>query len=329
MEIVVSIFPVFLFTAFLFLLDSFKLVIKKYLAFALLWGIASAVLAYFCNNFILDVARMKPVTYSRYLAPAIEEAIKLLFIFLILSRKRIGFMTDAAIYGFAVGAGFALAENIFFLKTAGNSNLLVWIIRGLGTATMHGTCTSLASIILIGGKSRNTSFLLSITLAVATAYVIHSAFNHFYVNPIWQTIAIIILAPILFILIFKLTETQLQKWLEIEFSSEIELLKMINQGRFLSTRSGQFLASLQSRFVGETILDMYCFISLYLELSVKAKRNVMLRENGFPVMAEKDTGDKILELKQLRKRIGKVGELTLAPLIRMNYRSLWKLTYLE
>jgi hypothetical protein len=104
---------------------------------------------------------------------------------------------------------------------------------------------------------------------------------------------------------------------------------MINNGRFLATRSGEYLASVKSRFPAETIVDMYCFIRIYLELSIKAKRNIMRKESGFPVIIESDLAEKINELVQLRKQIGKVGELTLSPLIRMNYQDLWKINSLK
>jgi RsiW-degrading membrane proteinase PrsW (M82 family) len=329
MEIGLSILPVLLFLVFLFLLDSFKLVIKKYLLGAILWGIISAVLAYYGNTFILDHTKIRLDTLSRYLAPAIEESIKSAFIFLLIGRKRVGFMIDAAIYGFAIGTGFALSENIFYLKTNNDPNIFLWMIRGFGTAFMHGGCTSLLSIVLISCKNRNKFNPFNIILALTIAYSIHSVFNHFYIDPLAQTLGIILFLPIIFILIFKYTEKQLQDWLEIEFNTEIGLLNMINKGQFLSTRSGNYLASLSTRFSSETILDMYCFIRIYLELSIKAKRNIMLKESGFPIIIENDLEHKIRELSQLRKQIGKVGELTLSPLIRMNYRNLWKLNSLQ
>ena len=73
---------------------------------------------------------------------------------------------------------------------------------------------------------------------------------------------------------------------------------------------------------------MYCYIALYLELSIKAKRNLMLKENDFPIIVEDDLQPKLKELAQLRKQIGKIGELAISPLIRMNYRNLWKLNQL-
>ncbi len=329
MEVVLGIFPVLLFLAFLFLLDSFKLVLKKYLLLALMWGMASALTAYFVNSVLLEHAGIKFSILSRFIAPANEEILKSLFVFLIIYKKRVGFLIDAAIYGFAVGAGFALVENIFYLHANEDPNLLIWIIRGFGTALMHGGCTSLVSLLLIGSKSRDRYNLAHIGLALVSAYIIHSGFNHFYINPVLQTLGIIVILPLLFILIFRSNEKQLQDWLEIEFQSEVELLNMINKGRFLSTRSGEYLASLKSRFSGEIMMDMYCFIQIYLELSIKAKRNVLLKESGFPAIIEEDMENKLMELKQLRKQIGKTGELTLSPLIRMNYRDLWKLNSLR
>ncbi|HPR60227.1 MAG TPA: hypothetical protein PLF35_04730, partial [Prolixibacteraceae bacterium] len=150
-----------------------------------------------------------------------------------------------------------------------------------------------------------------------------------YVSPIIQTAGIVVLLPLVFIFIFKLNERQLQNWLEIEFANEIELLNMINKGQFSTTKAGEYLTSLKSKFKAEVILDMYCFIGLYLELSIKAKRNIMLKESGFEAIIEPDMNNKLIELKQLRKLIGKTGEFTLSPLIRMNYRDLWKLKTLE
>jgi protease PrsW len=329
MELLISILPVVLFLVFLFLLDSFKLVLKKILLYCLLWGASSAAIAYYSNNFLFENLHLSFRTGSLYIAPFIEELLKSLAILLLIARKRIGFMIDASIYGFAIGAGFSLAENLLYLNTITDQNLLIWIVRGFGTAFMHGGCTALFSVIFIGGKSRNVSNIISLILSLSFAYAIHSTFNHFHIDPVIQTLGIIVVLPVVFILIFKYNETQLQNWLEIEFNSEIELLNMINKGQFGSTRAGEYLTSLKSRFTSEAILDMYCYIQIYLELSIKAKRNVMLKENGFAPIIENDIDGKLKELSLLRKQIGKVGELTLSPLIRMNYRDLWKLNSLK
>jgi len=271
MEIVFSLVPAILFLLFLFLLDSFKLVVGSVIALSIAWGAVSALLAYLINSQIIDLLFSNADslfssfdTYSKYLAPFIEEILKSLFIIFLLSKRRIGFMIDAAIYGFAIGAGFALVENIYYLRTIPDSNIYIWIIRGFGTAIMHGGCTAILAVMLIGAKSRDKSLFISLVYSLAAAYIIHSSFNHFYINPILQTVGIITLAPAVFYLIFHFNEKHLQQWMEIEFNDEVELLKAMNRGEMLPTRAGEYLASLKIKFSSEIILDMYCYIKLYL-----------------------------------------------------------------
>src|SRR3989339_456969 len=179
MEIIVSLFPVFFFLVFLFLLDSFKLVVKKYLFLAVLWGTISAIAAYFLHTFLVENTSISFEFLSRYIAPATEETLKALFIFFLIYKKRVGFMIDAAIYGFAVGAGFALIEGLLLLNTYESTDILFWLIRGLGTSIMHGGCTAILSALLLGSISRKRLTPGNIAIAVLTAYAIHSLFNHF------------------------------------------------------------------------------------------------------------------------------------------------------
>ncbi|MCK9628628.1 MAG: PrsW family intramembrane metalloprotease [Bacteroidales bacterium] len=317
MGILFSVIPVLVFLSFLFVLDSFKLVFKSFLLLSIVWGISAALFLYF-------IKVSNPVA-----APLIEEVLKSVFVLYLIKRNKVGFTVDAAIYGFASGAGFALVENLVYFYAMPEASILTWIVRGFGTAVMHGGCTAIIGMLVIFSKSVEKRGGLYIVSAFAAAFLIHYAFNHFYINPVLQTLGIIIILSVIFVLIFRYSEKKLHNWLEMEFSTEIDLLNMINRGEMLSTRAGQYLGTLKTNFSSESILDMYCYIRLYLELSIKAKRNLMLRENDFPVIIEEDIDEKLAELKALRKSIGKVGELTLAPLMSLNYRDLWKLNLLK
>ncbi len=330
MEYLFSLFPVILFLACLFLLDSFKLVSQKLLLLSLLWGIIAAGLSYFANSWLTNILNLHYTTLIRYIAPVTEEVLKALLIFALIRIRLIGFVIDAAIYGFAIGAGFALTENTFYIMQLGSdTELFVWIVRGFGTAIMHGGCTALFSIILIAGMQREKSVWTSSLAGMALALFIHSGFNHFAINPFLQTLLIILVLPTFFVIIFNQSNSMLQNWLEIEFSNEVEMLRMIRQGQFKATRAGEYLASIKKHYSPEMIVDMYWYISLYLELSIKAKRNIMLKESGFPVMPEVGIKEKLIELQQLRKQIGKVGEMSLRPLIRINHRDLWTMNQLK
>ena len=325
MEIVFSVFPVVLFLLFLFLMDSFKLVSVNRVISSFIWGIICAFVAYLINSFAVDTFSNSMQVHSKYIAPLLEELIKTGFVLYLVSAKRVGFTIDAAIYGFATGAGFSMIENAYYLYTLPDASSLVWIIRGFGTSLMHGGCTAIFAVILIGGKIKERKSILSFLIALASVTLLHSFFNHFYISPIIQTLGIIILLPLFFIIVFRYNTNQLGEWLETEFSSEVEMLTMINRGEFSSTKAGEYLLSIKEQFSQEVIFDMYCYLKIYLELSIKAKSNIMLKESGIEIIPDPEALDKLLEIKLLRKKIGKVGELVLSPLVSMNYRNLWKI----
>ncbi len=322
-------FPVIIFLLCLFLLDSFKLVSPRWLIICIIWGIIAAALSYYGNNAAADLGNLGFEDVTKYVAPVVEELIKGIFIIILVARRRVGFMIDAAIYGFAVGTGFALAENTWYYMHLGHDfHVVLAIVRGFGTAIMHGGTVAIFAIVLIEGVHRSNRIVLGGVIGMLIAIILHSAFNHFIFDPFIQTLLIITLLPLVFYLVFIYTTRHLQNWLEVEFNNEIDMLRMIRKGQFRQSKAGGYLATLKEHFPGETLMDMYCFFSLYLELSIKAKRNLLLKESGLPVITEPDIKDKLLELRLLRKQIGKAGEMALLPLVRMSHRELWELNQL-
>ncbi len=321
--------PVLLFLLCLFLLDSFKLVAVRWLVACLAWGIVSVMVAYFVNTAAVVYAGVGDEALIRYVAPVSEEITKALFLFFLVARRQVGFMIDAAIYGFAIGTGFALAENTwYYLQLGADFNVLLAIVRGFGTAIMHGGVVAICAIILMEGVQRSNAAVPGAVIGVLAAIVLHAAFNHFVFNPLLMTMIILVTLPAVFYIVFLYATKHLQNWLEVEFSNEVDMLRMIRMGQFGETKAGQYLSTLKEHFRPEVLVDMYCFFSLYLELSIKAKRNLLLKESGFPVILEPDIKDKLKELKTLRRQIGKAGEMALWPLVRMSHRELWELNQL-
>lgn len=327
MKFLLSLSPVLLFLYSLYLLESFKLVRSRTIFLCLFWGVAAALISYFVNTLLVRELQLDHISFSKYFAPATEEIIKSLAIVFIIKRKHVGFMVDAAIYGFAAGTGFALAENLFYLTNYGHqAGWMVWMLRGFGTALMHGGCTAIAAMIVINGVLRNRLLIWAIMPGLVAAMLLHAAYNQFWLNAFLQTAFTFTILPIVFTVVFSKGSATLQNWMEIEFSSEVALLLMIRKGQFNVTRPGMYLTSLRKYFSPEMIVDLYNFISLYLELSIMAKTNLMLREVGIESPDREDLQEKLAEWKLLRKQIGTTGELALQPLFRLNQRDLWKLT---
>src|SRR3990170_7824917 len=107
LKVVVSILPVFVFLAALILLDSYKLVKLRSVLLTILLGSAAALISSLIYESLMTWGKLDEVIYPLYGAPIVEEFMKGIFLVYLIRRKKLGFMVDAAIYGFAVGAGFA------------------------------------------------------------------------------------------------------------------------------------------------------------------------------------------------------------------------------
>ena len=106
-KIAVSLFPVFFFLIVLIFLDSFKIVKVRSVILALVVGSIAALLSLFINTRVLTTFQFEIQIFSRYVAPIIEEILKGLFIIYLIKSKKIGFMVDAAIFGFVGFVGFS------------------------------------------------------------------------------------------------------------------------------------------------------------------------------------------------------------------------------
>lgn len=118
--------------------DSYKLGSLRAVIGTILVGAVAAGASYFLNIEALGRLDLEFVTYSRYVSPVIEETIKALIIVVLIRARRIALLVDAAIAGFAVGTGFAVVENLYYLSMRPDAHIAVWVVRGFGTAIMHG-----------------------------------------------------------------------------------------------------------------------------------------------------------------------------------------------
>lgn len=324
-----SILPVFCFLTFLLLMDSFNLVSVKKVVFTIFLGIFVAGAAYFINIYLQQTISLHSSDYSDFIAPIIEEILKSLPLFYLLKRNKIGFSLDASIIGFSIGAGFSLVENIYYSFIITDSNVLIWIIRGFGTAIMHGGNTAIVFALFYFIKEYKKSWYISYLLGLVIPILIHSLFNQFLLNPIISTLLVLILIPSVLIAIFELNSIKIRKWIETEFDSDIALLKMINDGNFAESHIGRYIIGLKEKLSKEQVFDMIVFIRLYLELSVKAKANLMMKENGLDPIKDDAIEDKLKEFQFLRKSIGKTAFVLLSPIFKIKGKDIWKLNLLD
>lgn len=326
LNILISLLPVLVFLMALVFLDSFKLVSLRSVLQAILYGALVAFACYLLSTRLLDALPVSLDQYKRYIAPILEETLKSLYVVFLIRGMRIGFIVDAAICAFAVGAGFALVENAYYLRELRTEQIVIWIVRGFGTAIMHGSTMAIFGILAKGTSDRHASTSPLVFLpGLLVAIVIHSLYNHFLVNPIASAALLLAVLPFLVIFVFERSERATRNWLGVGFDTDVELLEIIHTGAVTETHIGQYLKSLQHAFPGEVVADMLCMLQVHLELSVRAKGVLMAREAGIRLPVDEAVKANLQELKYLEKSVGKTGMLAMTPFLNMTSRDLWQL----
>jgi RsiW-degrading membrane proteinase PrsW (M82 family) len=311
-------------------LDSYKLVRLRTVVGALACGAVVAAATYPLNELHLDRLAMPLATFSRYVAPVSEELLKALVIGALIRTHRIGFLVDAAIFGFAVGTGFAVTENLYYLHLVTHSSLGTWIVRGFGTALMHGGATAIFGVMGLAMLERRPgSSMRAFLPGLGLAILLHSGFNHFFLSPKASAVGILLVLPPLLYLVFRRSEFSLGDWLGKGFDADTAMLELINSGAFAGSPVGRYLHTLADRFEGPVLADLLCYLRLHTELSLRAKGVLMMRENGFDAPVDQATRDVFTELRYLEKSIGRTGVLALHPMLKMSHKDLWQLYMLE
>lgn len=330
MNVAVALLPVLLFLGLLVLLDSFKLVSLRTVLAALLAGAAAAIAGAQLNSWLLDATSLAPPLFSRYVAPILEEALKAVWVVVLLRRGRVGFLVDAAILGFAVGAGFALVENVEYLRALGERGLGLWLVRGFGTAILHGATTAILAILAKGLVDRHPDHLhAALVPGYLAATLIHSAYNHQLLPPVLSAGVLLVGLPLLVVVVFERSERRTRDFLGVGLDTDLEVVETIASGAALETRIGHYLTSLKQHFPGEVVADMLCLLRIQVELSIRAKGLLLAREAGLEAPVGDDVRDRLTELRYLERSIGRTGLLAMKPVVRHDARALWQVYLLE
>jgi len=325
-SLVVGFVPVLVFLGALVLLDSYKLVTRRAVLRAIGVGCGAAALAGAVNLVALNGLDLKPALVQRYFAPLVEEILKGLFLVYLIRTHRVGFMVDAGIQGFAVGTGFALLENVYYARALGDFVPVLWVVRGLGTAIMHGSATAIVGIVSKDLADRHAMPALRLFLpGLLIAVLVHSFFNHLARESLLTTCLLLLVMPLLLLLVFERSEKATRAWLGSGIDSDVELLELILSEGITASRVGRYLESLKSRFPGAVVADMLCLLRIYLELSLAAKGILLARSAGVRIPVDEHLRANFGELRYLEKAIGPTGKLAILPFMRTSSRDLWQL----
>ena len=318
--------PLALFIILLLVMDSFSLTKWS----TLIMTVAAGMVMFLASWLI---CRIPAIGASKLLVSIVEELCKGAIVYLLIARQKVGLLGDATIYGSAIGAGFGLLSNIFFLTAHGGADIWHTIFLGCEAAVMHIGCTSLLAMALIMvhqgryGQTRKSKVLGTVVSFLA-AIVVHYVHALEPINPIILTAILIVYFVVSKHSLFKKNSKFVHEWLDAGINNEINLLAAFRRGEFSSTKAGDYMLTLKESFDPEVFFDMFCYVQNYLELSIAARSNLILKEAGMEPRKDPENQARLQELVVLRKRIGPTAELSVRPIVDRNQVNRWALTNL-
>lgn len=313
-------------------LDVFKLMSRREILLLLLIGGGVALIAYPISGRVIDQLPLGFSFYSRYIAPWIEETLKALAVVALILANRIGYKIDAVISGFAIGAGFSVVENIFYLVRFPELEASVWMVRGLGTALMHGaTCAILAAVAHELAERANrraaTHFRFNplwLVPGLLIAGLIHTGFNQFPDRPMVAMMAALVATPLVLIAIFQFGTAEAQSWLAEESATHREALEKLRAGSFPADESGRRIAALAARLGGEAGDRVRDYLMTEMALIVAAEEKLL----GKPMPAAEVRA--LFERHDgLRHELGRITLAALDPLLPFSRNDRWELAELR
>ena len=142
----------------------------------MLIGIIVSVFTSEVNGVLSKVLSMDMYSLTVIVTPVSEELLKalpLLYYAVVISDKREQLFTASM----AIGIGFAVLENAYFLFNYSDFDLLSAIIRAFGAGLMHGMCTLLVGVGISFVKKKSKMFAVGIFGLLSTAIVYHGVYN--------------------------------------------------------------------------------------------------------------------------------------------------------
>ena len=328
LALLTGLLPVVFLLAGMVVMDCYKLVSRRQVASSLAWGAIAGGISWAAHTFAHDRLGMAP-GLLRWIAPALEETAKIAWVVVLMRRGMVGFLVDAAIHGFAVGAGFAVVENLYYAATLRDASMPLWIARGLGTAVMHGGATAVAAVLGAELAKRRESgnpawFLPGLAIAIA----LHTSFNQLPLSPLLATACVILVVPVILVLVYERSEARTRRWLGSTLDREAELLDLIHSGAITGSPVGRYLVSLRQRFPGPVVADMLCLLEIHAELAMRAKGLLLAREAGLSLPPDPQVEGSLREMHFLERSIGATGRLAIAPFLAAG-RERWQIRMME
>ena len=329
--------PVLILLAIFVWFDAFKLMGIGEILVLLVLGGFGAIASYPVSGRLLDTLPIGFSNYSRFYAPWIEEAIKAAIVIILFRMNKVGFKLDAVITGFAVGAGFSVVENIIYLIRLPDFGASTWLVRGLGTAVMHGVTLAILAATAHEFAERETrgkasEFDFSLWWFVPgylAAVAIHMLFNQFPDEPLLAMLGASMFAPVAILGIFQFGTAEAEKWLKAESAQHRAQHQVLSAGRWPDSASGRAVAKFAARFDDATAERIRRFWELQSWLVLQAEETLLEEAEGDVELDEDAVHKAFGERQMIQGELGRARMAGLKELLPFSRNDYWELSELR
>jgi hypothetical protein len=210
------------------------------------------------------------------------------------------------------------------------------MVRGLGTAVMHGTTLAIMGAIAHEFAERETRqelrdyrfnplwFIPGLLAAVA----LHTLFNHFPDRPLLAMTGTLLFAPLAMMAIFKFGAAEAQRWLEVDRNTHRAQLELLRAGQFPDDASGKRIAALAARCDAQTATRIreYCEALTALVLTAE---DTLLQQSSDSARVSAGAAATFERAEELKRQLGPSTLAALTPLLPFSRNDYWELSELR
>lgn len=293
----------------------------------LVWGGAASILSAVTLSTLLRYGLTTESMAVHTYAPIYEEVFKSLILLYLVWRTRFTYSVDGALYGFAVGIGFAIFENLEYINYYPSEAIQIALQRIFTTNLVHALSTAAVGITLGASRleaSNRRKFVPALGLLLAMGQ--HWAYNNIIGRNWPQIITYLPGVPGLYLVIFFMQrgKDQAREWIR----ANLGMADRVTRGEVAVidrlAGPGEVLLPVKERFGDATAGQMEKLLYLQARLGIKRKALDSLPETSINRAGlEVEVDEMRADMQKIERKIGAYVMLFVRGLFTDEMISVW------
>ncbi|MDH5506382.1 MAG: PrsW family glutamic-type intramembrane protease [Anaerolineae bacterium] len=303
----------------------------RYVIYCFFWGAAAYVLAAYVNTWVEGTGLVTRLQVVRYTAPVAEEILKALILIYLVRRPQFTYFVDGAIYGFAIGIGFAVFENYQYIGNFPTEALGVAISRVLSTNLMHATASAIVGIAMgLSRFQRSSGRVVLLVIGLGIAMSLHIGFNTMTSQENVNILLVLIYAVSVGIggmgmitLAIKRGLAEEKTWIQETLGAADRVTEEEAQVVYRLEDINQILAPLAERFGSKKAEQIERFLTIQARLGILRKTLEKLQDEKLKQDARKEMSELQQEMDIARREVGTYAMMYLRSIFPDDDDELW------